>query len=666
MFGKTLVRYQGQLYEVDAEGRIHLDVKRSGGGMPEKKAAPAQGEGHVWSGTRRKDRPDKWSPRQLEVIESPLGRRLVVTAPPGSGKTATACCRVARLIEELGGDAHRICVISFTRAAVDEFRARIGLYLANPEQAYGIRITTLDSLAWLLHSGFDEGAKLTGSFEDNIKAALMLLQENELLKEEIGSIRHLVVDEAQDFLGIRAELVLGIVATLHAEAGLTVLGDEAQSIYGFSVEEADGDEDGDHLIQLIRDRVEPKPDERELTDIFRAETESLAKLITDARKIVLKDEAATPKAVSDLMEMIRGHAQGETEGLSPEVPHSSVILFRNRVDVLSAAFSEGAPPARLRLSGHSQIINPVLAICLFDFSGPRLSRAEFEKRWSERLPNGGDPASVWDALVRLAGDGRGAVETGRLRFALRRKGLPPALATPDIGARGPLLSTIHAFKGREAAEVHLMLPRAPKKDSDTLGEEARVLYVGASRAIGQLKVGEAKAHYGSGTERGRAYLGIKGYGSARVEIGREGDVDAEGMVGTVVCPTEEEGRRIHSRLAMLRADQGVDITANFLTTRQKRYLLKAVPEGQPLGALSRQVSVEVWKIIERVVGRNRRPGSTMDKGGLKVLGARTLVLLPDDPALETLHEPWRESGFVLAPVVVGFPYSNSSYWKKHG
>ena len=39
---------------------------------------------------------------------------------------------------------------------------------------------------------------------------------------------------------------------------------------------------------------------------------------------------------------------------------------------------------------------------------------------------------------------------------------------------------------------------------------------------------------------------------------------------------------------------------------------------------------------------------------LKIFGASTLVLHPDDPCGDLLHEPWATSGFVLAPVVQGF------------
>ena len=40
---------------------------------------------------------------------------------------------------------------------------------------------------------------------------------------------------------------------------------------------------------------------------------------------------------------------------------------------------------------------------------------------------------------------------------------------------------------------------------------------------------------------------------------------------------------------------------------------------------------------------------------VKGYGCRTIVLAEDDPEVEILHEPWTNSGFLLAPKIMGFP-----------
>ena len=53
--------------------------------------------------------------------------------------------------------------------------------------------------------------------------------------EYLESVEHLVVDEAQDIVGIRAELlVVEIIRKLSSSCGVTVFADEAQAIYGFA------------------------------------------------------------------------------------------------------------------------------------------------------------------------------------------------------------------------------------------------------------------------------------------------------------------------------------------------------------------------------------------------------------------------------------------------
>jgi hypothetical protein len=110
----------------------------------------------------------EWTSEQLAVIEAPVAARLLVDAGPGTGKTATLCARIARLIDCAGLDPGEIWIISFTRTAVAEIRGRVSTYLREPSHAHGIRVATIDSHAWSMNVGFNEHAVLSGSFDDNI------------------------------------------------------------------------------------------------------------------------------------------------------------------------------------------------------------------------------------------------------------------------------------------------------------------------------------------------------------------------------------------------------------------------------------------------------------------------------------------------------------------
>ena len=44
----------------------------------------------------------------------------------------------------------------------------------------------------------------------------------------------------------------------------------------------------------------------------------------------------------------------------------------------------------------------------------------------------------------------------------------------------------------------------------------------------------------------------------------------------------------------------------------------------------------------------------LEHGYLHVQGVRTIVLHPDAPECEALHEPWSSSGIMLAPLILGY------------
>ena len=173
-----------------------------------------------------------WDADQRAVIEAETDARLVVEAGPGTGKTAVACARLAHLINEEDIEASNTWMISFTRTAVAEIRARLHSYVG--DASFAIRIATIDSHAWSIHSGHDPNARLTGSYEENITRVIELLKSDEDVADELAQIEHVVIDEAQDLVGQRADLIEALVNRLPSDCGVTVFADEAQAIYGFS------------------------------------------------------------------------------------------------------------------------------------------------------------------------------------------------------------------------------------------------------------------------------------------------------------------------------------------------------------------------------------------------------------------------------------------------
>lgn len=616
--------------------------------------------------------PINWDAKQRRVFEAPADRRLLVDAPPGTGKTAVACRRVAWLLDEAGVAPSKIWLISFTRTAVLEIRNRIAGYLRDGTDLWSIRIATLDSHAWAIQSGFNDDASLTGSYEDNIERVVQLVRQNEGVFEYLEDVEHLIIDEAQDIVGPRAELLMEIIAKLSKTCGVTVFADEAQAIYGFADDEESEDEpDRDpstgagHLASRIRAAQLPFED-MSLSQVHRAQTESLKRLFTEVRACVVAPvKGGTVNQLARITSMVTalaGAASATTDdlkALAPSVLDDAFVLFRRRADVLTAAAFWGAAPHRIRMSGLPVLIESWVGKVFWDFVAPAISREDFERRWSERVDRAADAASgAWDQLVRAAGESRTRVSIRRLRSVLARTAPPGEFLRPDFGLGGPVFGTIHGCKGREAQAVFLMLPAINRRASD-LEEEARVVFVGATRAKADLRLGAGCRWLLPGTvpASGRtiAYKTGDKKPAAQVEIGRSGDVTAESVVGRRSFFSETDALaaqrwlREHDReLIEAECDDSVD-PANGYPIRSN--------EGRQIARLSQSFNRDV-ETIGQMVCRRLKWHCTLRAvsvpKNLRLFGATTLVTGPDDPSADALYPPFSRSGFMLAPVVHGF------------
>ena len=133
-----------------------------------------------------------WDNSQREVIDAPPEARLLISAGPGTGKTAVACARIAQLIAEHDVEPSAVWLVSFTRTAIREIRDRIAGYLDDPEDAHVVNLATLDSNAWRIHVGFDPNARFP-SYEENIAKVLDLVRSDEDVADHLANLRHLLV-----------------------------------------------------------------------------------------------------------------------------------------------------------------------------------------------------------------------------------------------------------------------------------------------------------------------------------------------------------------------------------------------------------------------------------------------------------------------------------------
>ncbi len=666
--GKPYVKYKRRLWPLANGGEVRLDGAEALGAEEE--------DGHDPVSEFQVVPPAliEWDESQRRVIDAPAEERLLVGAGPGTGKTAVACGRVSQLIDQYGLEPSRVWLISFTRTAVQEIRDRIAAYLEDASAAYAVKIATLDSHAWTIHSGFDEGTRLLGSYEENIGHVLQLVRQDVDVADYLEGVEHLIVDEAQDIVGTRADLVVELVRKMSSSCGVTVFADEAQAIYGFAdAKEIRSDQIADApqppFPSRIRSGTAGPFRECELTEVHRTSSSQLLTIFSDTRRKVLTAAGKGEDKLAEIRDQIISLAHGEApaiDGAALAKLEDTFVLYRRRSDVLltSSILAQNGVAHRVRMSGLPVCLAPWIGAALSGHANADLDRERFMELWDENVRGTAlatcGAGEAWTRLVRIGGRTDAVLDMRLLRQRLGRKQPPAEVCDTAVGVGGPIVGTIHASKGREADTVHLMLPDTQGAHLDQ-DEEARVVFVGATRGRAKLLVGRGyRQHAGRVDVSGRVFCLQTRRDSPRAqfEIGRDTDIDAEGLAGRHLFASTEavwEGQR---RILGI-ADEPAALVAVCDRDVDFLYRLSEDGSGRCLAVLSRSVNNDLFFVANalqaKLGGGRRRPPDVLRH--LHVRGVRTVVLPPDAPEGELLHEPWRSSGIMMAPLVLGYTTS---------
>lgn len=610
----------------------------------------------------------EWDGFQKKVIESHANNRIQVDAGPGTGKTLVACARVAWLIDKFGIQPANIWLISFTRTAVQEIHDRINEFLGNESVADFVKITTIDSLAWMIYSGFDSNARILGSYDENIKELIDKIRKNEDGISEYlhDDVQHLIIDEGQDIMGIRADLLLEVISRLSDQCGVTIFSDAAQAIYRFSLDDGcKKTQDGQkNLIEKIRDKFGDHFETYRLKKVFRTQSSNLNKLFTDTRQKVL-DSTDNPinKLAVIRQEICELADEKDISGIGNgklNCQGNTFILFRKNVDVLLEASKMGTMPHRIRMSGLPNIICPWVGACLSEHTKPSLTRKEFVDYWiagveGTPLENGIHLDEAWKKLRDLAGESDKIVDMNDLRKKLGLWRPPADFCLPEIGNRGPVIATIHGSKGREADSIYLMLPSQPSGGRDDIDydEEARIIFVGATRARKWLGVGsENKSYFPNKVEPSGRFYKPLGYntGCVQVQVGLTEDITASCIAGQNYYDDADTIRinqeRMHDLAKEIRK-------ANALIDPSDHHIYRLVLEGdeEDIATLSQEAFSEDLSKIAQWIGNRKTPKKIHN---INAYGVRTIVLPHGSSECNNIYLPWAKSGIILAPVVIGY------------
>lgn len=442
---------------------------------------------------------------QRAVVEQPWDGRVLVTAGAGAGKTHTLVRRLDALCgnedPEEALETAEILVLAFSRAAARELRERISRH---GERAHRIRARTFDAWAYeVLLQAHPDGEWGSVGFDERIAAATRAIEKGAL---EIGDTlppAHVVIDEVQDLLGGRRELVETLLDRYQDSCGFTVVGDAAQAVYGFQIADLSerADETG-RFFDWLRCSYPDDLVELRLTGNFRATTaEARVALAHGPRLQQLSDPDEAGTLYDEMRDLLLAPAndmgdlddQFTLDGLRDLSDTCAVLTRDNREAlVVSGLLHAHGVEHRLRRPLEERPVPYWVAELLRRTEATGLTEDRFRALLAQiPLPYEPNAGALWTVLRRVArGAGRGVLDLDRLRRAVADGRFPDEAADPETARI--VVSTVHRAKGLEFDRVIVLTPptlaelhKRHKGELD-LPAEARALHVAMTRPRHEL------------------------------------------------------------------------------------------------------------------------------------------------------------------------------------
>ncbi|WP_318210001.1 UvrD-helicase domain-containing protein [Streptomyces sp. SJL17-1] len=443
---------------------------------------------------------------QQAVVDQPWDARVLVTAGAGAGKTHTLVRRLDALVGREELEAGEILVLSFSRAAVRELTERIERHASAAQR---VRAQTFDAWASsLLLRAYPDTDWRAYSFDERIEAATEAIDRGAVEVGDQGVPAHVVIDEVQDLVGVRREMVESLLDRFQVNSGFTVVGDSAQAVYGFQVSDPGlRAEETDRFLDWVRATFGEDLVELHLGDNFRARTEEARVALPFGAQLqrVPRDPVEAASEAERIHGVLRsflleapnfGSLDDEyVQAALRDNPDTTAILCRDNGQALtlSGMLADADVPHSLQRSARERSAPVWIAGLLAATGASMLVRERFvELLAGLAVPPGSTPEALWRSIRKVARGARGTVDVAALHRAVAEGRLPDELTAAQPSSL--VVSTVHRAKGLEFDRVLIVEPRVLKEprrvdkkryDYDPAAE-ARLLYVAMTRARDDL------------------------------------------------------------------------------------------------------------------------------------------------------------------------------------
>ena len=445
---------------------------------------------------------------QEEIIESLPSDRGIVNAGPGTGKTWTLIEKIIFMVNNELADAENILVLCFSRSAVEVIKARLSAAAETGRIGFewqDVDVRTFDSFAtamlvWvqdnhpeLLRQGFQLEAY---DYDARIRTATSIMKKK---RDVLEDYEHIIIDEVQDLVSDRAELVLALLQSLPRTCGFTMLGDSCQSLYDYIVAENPNAISSEQFYQRIFNSF-PSANYYALTENHR-QGDDLGMLSVPYRKAILTGTAQERAHVAAGLFADIPQLSGKLQDLNQAevmryIKHGTLgILTRTNGQALqiSAWLRNNEIPHVLQRAIDSLALGDWISRLFYSYENETIDEATFIAKHLAVFPeiNYEVAKERWAALVSTQhGEAKSRYEISDLLSGLLHNAKEPSLYQSNADRQHAItVSNIHRAKGKEFDFVividDVIEAMADPENEDIL--EHKVCYVALTRPKKKLE-----------------------------------------------------------------------------------------------------------------------------------------------------------------------------------